>query len=547
MKRQILTFLTLIFLLFSIPTKAQKNNREDQMLFPLPTDPRVRYGKLDNGFTYYVRNNKNPEQQAEFYLVPDKKSFIPPNKENIISWLNEAVSKDIHQKEREDVTKSEEKVLTENMSLMINFPNPGKIKSQQKDTLFQTTNFVLSNGAKVIIKQTTLKNDEIVMGAISPGGSSLFPETNPVNIKLYADISSLGGLDIFSQADLKKILCGESISVSPTISLTTEGLSGVCIKKNFETMLQLIYLNFTSPRTDNKACQSYIEKLRTKLENRESDPQIALTDSLNKSLFQNLNRNSRLKADELSQLNYDTVMTWRRECYKNAGDFTFVFVGNIEADAVKPFLDQYLATLPSTTQEKSFEPVDMLYNTGIIQNHFAIPMKNPKTSIIHIYSGRMEPTLTNRIKMDICLKILNIALRKSICNSKEDSCNMEINGDIAGYPVGQTTLRISFDTNQTKQDIPTGIISQALSNLIENGPDIETFNQIKKNMEEIHAENIKTNSYWRDIILDYYESNYDGETNYLRILENTTPDDIKNFIKNLLEQDNLVDVMMTGY
>ena len=36
---------------------------------PLPEDPKVSKGVLDNGMTYYVRSNANPENRAELMLV----------------------------------------------------------------------------------------------------------------------------------------------------------------------------------------------------------------------------------------------------------------------------------------------------------------------------------------------------------------------------------------------------------------------------------------------------------------------------------------------
>ena len=36
---------------------------------PLPNDPAVKVGKLDNGMTYYIRHNDKPAQRAEFYLA----------------------------------------------------------------------------------------------------------------------------------------------------------------------------------------------------------------------------------------------------------------------------------------------------------------------------------------------------------------------------------------------------------------------------------------------------------------------------------------------
>jgi len=40
-----------------------------QMPQPLPVDPQVRYGTLDNGLTYYIRHNAYPEKRADFYIA----------------------------------------------------------------------------------------------------------------------------------------------------------------------------------------------------------------------------------------------------------------------------------------------------------------------------------------------------------------------------------------------------------------------------------------------------------------------------------------------
>lgn len=42
---------------------------------PLPIDPAVKIGKLDNGMTYYIRHNSQPAQRAEFYLATNVGAF----------------------------------------------------------------------------------------------------------------------------------------------------------------------------------------------------------------------------------------------------------------------------------------------------------------------------------------------------------------------------------------------------------------------------------------------------------------------------------------
>lgn len=56
------SFLLLVVALFTLPAIAQQ-------LPQLPMDKSVRYGKLPNGLTYYVRHNALPENRANFYIA----------------------------------------------------------------------------------------------------------------------------------------------------------------------------------------------------------------------------------------------------------------------------------------------------------------------------------------------------------------------------------------------------------------------------------------------------------------------------------------------
>ena len=47
-----------------------------QQMPPIPTDPNVRIGKLDNGLTYYIRHNELPEKRADFYIAQKVGSIL---------------------------------------------------------------------------------------------------------------------------------------------------------------------------------------------------------------------------------------------------------------------------------------------------------------------------------------------------------------------------------------------------------------------------------------------------------------------------------------
>lgn len=58
-KRFLSLFLLSFFCLFQLAAQQQE-------LQPLPIDPQVRYGKLPNGLTYYIRHNEQPKERLTF-------------------------------------------------------------------------------------------------------------------------------------------------------------------------------------------------------------------------------------------------------------------------------------------------------------------------------------------------------------------------------------------------------------------------------------------------------------------------------------------------
>lgn len=76
MKTNLFRFLVFsLLVVFTINLSAQQAQ-------PLPIDPKVRYGKLENGLTYYIRANKEPKQRAEFYIAQNVGAILENDNQN---------------------------------------------------------------------------------------------------------------------------------------------------------------------------------------------------------------------------------------------------------------------------------------------------------------------------------------------------------------------------------------------------------------------------------------------------------------------------------
>ena len=194
-----------------------------------------------------------------------------PSKQEVLDILAEVKNMELE-------APKEEVLATE---LIDRAPKPGKIKSSGYNESLGTTEWTLSNGARVVIKPTTFKQDEILMRAHSTGGLSKV--NNPAHLPsamLAADIVAGNGLGRFSQIELSKMLTGKIARVSPGIGEDNESMRGNASVADFETMLQLTYLYFTAPRRDDDDFAALMGYYRTALANRDANPKNIFSDSI---------------------------------------------------------------------------------------------------------------------------------------------------------------------------------------------------------------------------------------------------------------------------
>jgi len=291
--------------------------------------------------------------------APDKEGIKIPSAEevkNIIASVDVAAIEPI-----------KEKVLA--TSLMdASKLKAGKIISTKEDEDLGTTTLKLSNGVTVILKPTNFKNDEIMLRGFSKGGHSLVKDADYYSATNAAAIVQQSGVGDFSAIDLGNMLKGKNTNVSTNITQTSEGVNGSTMPKEIETMLQLVHLYFTAPRKDKDAFGSYLTKQKQLYANLASNPQIYYSSEFQKIMTSNHPRAGGLpKSKDFDKIHLDRAIQIYKERFANAGDFTFFFVGAINEETIKPLLEKYLGSLPSTAKKETFKDLGIRPPVGKVE------------------------------------------------------------------------------------------------------------------------------------------------------------------------------------
>jgi zinc protease len=297
---------------------------------------------------------------------------------------------------------------------------------------------------------------------------------------------------------------------------------------------------------DNDAFESFKQRTKASLANQEADPSTALSDTLNHEMYGNHPMAMRFKTEMVDQIDYNRIMEMYKDRFKEAGDFTFLFVGNINLDEVKPLIETYLGGLPTINRKENFKDIKMDIRKGAHKNVFEKEMKTPKATVINIISGQCKFNPKNYLLMSMLSQTMNMVYLETIREKEGASYGVSAFGQMNCYPKEEAIFQIYFDTDPAKREKMEQIVMAEMQKVAKEGPKPEHLAKVKEFMLKQYTEQIKENGYWLNRLLDYYFNKVDMNTGYEKLVNEITVKDVKNFTKALLDQGNIIEVTMTA-
>ena len=421
---------------------------------------------------------------------------------------------------------------------------PGRVIAELNGVLDGTTEWILSNGVKVVLKQTDFKDDEIIMYAVSHGGKSLYNAEDASTLKVFPYLYEAGGLGNFSSTALTKALAGKKASVGLNINNSGEVVGGNCAVKDLETMLQLTYLTFTDIRKDQEVYDVNKNQYQSIYANNASNPKFIFSDALRSTMYNNDPMLTIMKAEDFAAADYDRMLAIAKERTANAGDFVFNFVGSFDPEVLRPLVEKYIATLPANASREVIEPKSLIAKGQNI-NHFSVPMENPAASVYVIYSGILDYNLRNEIMMDMFGQIMDIVYTETIREQEGGTYGVGTSASISDVN-DEWMFLFGFDTNVEKQAYLTERAKEELMNVVNNGVREADFNKVKEYMLKEYDNNQRENNYWIQVLSNHALGN-NIDTYYKAALESISMTSMNVFLKKLfLNNDNMVEVVMSG-
>ena len=419
---------------------------------------------------------------------------------------------------------------------------PGKVISTKTDEELGTSTLVLSNGATIILKSTTFKNDEIMFRAFSKGGHSLVKDADYYSAINAAQIVSQSGVGNFSAIDLGNMLKGKNTSLSPNIALYSEGFTGSTIPKETETLLQLIHLYFSAPRKDKDAFASVITRQKQFFTNLPSNPQIYYSAELAKLMTQNHPRGGGLpKPEDFDKVNLDRAIQLYKERFANAGDFTFFFVGSFEEEKIKPLLEKYIGSLPGTGKKENYKDLGIRPPFGKLEKEINRGSE-PQSLVNIIFTSPAIYNSKDVYALRSLSDVLSIKLTEQLREEKGSVYGVSAFGSMQKIPYSYSSFNISFPCAPENTDTLTKAAIAEVIKIIKTGISAEDLTKIREQQKRKLEVDIKQNQFWMSSLFDaYYYGNKTADIlNRQKLIDELTSGMIQDAAKKYINPNRYI-------
>ena len=470
------------------------------------------------------------------YSGPEKEGLTTPTAEDILAAIAEVKASDIQPLAGEEIASE--------------FLDPSALKGSKskkaKKTIYDATQWNLKNGVKVVFLPTDYTKDQILFDLYKDGGRSLIPTEDIASfdeniIQLFQNNSGVAG---FSGTQLSKMLTGKTLRVNPYLNNLEHGISGNATQKDFETALQLLYLMFTEPRFDQDEYDNGINQIKAVLPNLTGQPNYKLQKELYKVLYNDNPRRTMISQETLDAASLETLEKYYRKLFNDAAGATFLVVGDIDMDTLKPLVEKYIGSIPKGKKALKWADDGLRVQKGAIEDIIAVDMQTPMSTVVQVHSAYLPYTPERDAALDALSYIMDIRYTNSLREDEGGTYGASCNAGFTRRPEEYILFQVVFACRPSLCDKLRDLALQGLRDLAENGPTDEEVTSAVLNLQKNIPESRLRNSYWQNAIERYLLYGHDSDAENEAAVNGLDKAKIQKIAQELLSQGNLVEMVM---
>ena len=430
-------------------------------------------------------------------------------------------------------------------SLMAAAPEAGKITKKERIEELDLSVWTLSNGARVVVKPTNFKNDEILFSAFSPGGHSLAPDKSFESAQWADGIIAQSGVGEHDEVALGKLLTGKVVRVRPWINELEEGMQGSASPQDLEVFMQLVHLYFTAPRKDEVAFGAWKGQMDTFFKNRDLNPQAVFFDEFGKAASGGHPRRLPPTSEKIASVQLDTAYDFYKDRFGDAGDFTFVFVGNVDEARLEELAATYLASLPTKGRKEKWRDIKVKPPKGVKKVRVE-KGQDPKSFVMLAFHGNTKWSPEIEDDLDMLSEAMSIRLREILREDMSGVYGVFSNGNIDRRPKTEYEYFVGFGCSPENADKLTKAVFELVQKVKKEGIDQDVVDKVKEQRRRGLETDQKENRFWSRQLTEHYRYGTDPRKilELEKMIDRVSSDNIKKAANKYLNEKQYIDALL---
>jgi zinc protease len=429
-------------------------------------------------------------------------------------------------------------------------PTPGTIVKEETIAEIGVTVWKLSNGARVVLKPTDFKDDQILEQAVSFGGTARAEARDFPSARFAHDIVAASGVGDFDRQTLAKRLSGKTVQVVPWIEEQQEGIRGSAAPRDAETLFQLIYLYATAPREDAAAFEAYRGALRENVRQRDANPLQAFSDDIARKLWGDEPRRTAPSLASLDQMKLDVALRFYKDRFADLSDFVFVFVGKLDVPTLRPLAERYLASLPGkgagqNGRKEKVHDLGLHRRKGISRVRLQQGPEG-KGAVTFVYHG--ETAWSENAQNDLALleSYLGTRLREVLGERLTGAAPLYVGSSFERLPYDSYTFAISFECKPEDVEELHAAARGVIAELEKSGVDASHLEALKSARMKDLEEDQHDNEFWLERLTNKFKFGEDPRTlaSAADLAQRITSDNVRLAARKFLRDDQYVDAIL---
>jgi zinc protease len=350
----------------------------------------------------------------------------------------------------------------------------------------------------VLVKPTTYKADEVLVAGVSPGGLGDLAPLDYFSAQIGPALLERGGAGELDAVELRKMMTGKYASISATIDQRSEGMVGSASPSDLEVLFELLWAKVRTPRVDTAAITAYKSQLISIFQNRSNQPRTVYFDTISVTMTQGHPLARPITTGLIDSLDVHVGLRVFTDRFSDFSDFTFVFVGAVQPDALRPLVEQWLASLPGAGRTESPRTIVIDPPSGAVRK-VVYKGVEPQAQTHVVLTGRHPWSRADAMRSTAITEVVQMRLRDVL---REDLGGTYGPGFSTGIDrtSGQFQTAVNFGADPARVDSLAGVALEVVRKFAAEGPTDDELAKVRENLLRTRERAMTENGFWLGLL-----------------------------------------------